>query len=32
MLLVFGRYLERPDSELNDSRAVAIVEKQATFL
>ena len=31
LLLVFGRYLEHPESDLDDSGTVAIVGKRATF-
>ena len=31
MILVFERYLERPDSKLDDSGIVAIVGKRVTF-
>jgi len=32
MILVFGRYREHPESDLDDSRGVVIVEKRATVL
>ena len=32
LILVFGRYLDHSKFDLDDSRAVAIVEKRITYL